>query len=71
MKIVNFREFSSENPPPFPTYYPEDAKEPLPEDIYDKDLHSFGEPTLIFEETEAERKAALAAAKVAKKAKIR
>ena len=58
-----------ENPPPFPTFYAEDVKEPLPEDIYDKELHAFDEPTIIYEETEAERKAALAAAKATKKAK--
>jgi len=64
------KKHSDENPPPFPTYYAEDSKEALPEDIYDKELHAFDEPTIIFEETEAERKAALAAAKATKKAKI-
>ncbi|CAG2181271.1 unnamed protein product, partial [Oppiella nova] len=64
------KKHSDENPPPFPTYYAEDSKEALPEDIYDKELHAFDEPTVIFEETEAERKAALAAAKATKKAKI-
>jgi len=42
----------------------------LPENIYDKDLHAFDEPSLLFEETEEEKKAALAALRMSKKAKI-
>ncbi|XP_054164893.1 39S ribosomal protein L3, mitochondrial-like [Oppia nitens] len=64
------KELTAENSPPFPTYYAEHSNEELPEDLYDKDLQSFDSPTIIFEETEAERKAALAAAKATKKAKI-
>lgn len=67
---VPAKKISPDNPPPFPTHYPEEDEEPLPEEIYDKDLHAFNEPTIIFEETEAERKAAIALAKSVKKAKI-
>lgn len=35
-------------PPPFPTYYPEDEKDPLPEELYHPDLHVFSDPTLTF-----------------------
>lgn len=41
-------------PPPFPTFYPDE--EELPEDIWDKDLHSFLDPTITFKETEEEAK---------------
>lgn len=59
------------NPPPFPTYYKEDKPdEEVPENIYDNDLHAFDAPSLLFEETEEEKKAALAALKMSKKAKI-
>ena len=65
-----YRKSAVDNPPPFPTYYEEDSKEKLPENFYDKDLHAFDDPTLLFEETEEEKKAALAALKMSKKAKI-
>lgn len=42
----------------------------MPENIYDKELHPFDSPSLLFEETEEEKKAALAALKMSKKAKI-
>lgn len=67
---VTAKKSAVDNPPPFPTYYEEDSKEKLPENIYDKDLHAFDDPTLLFEETEEEKKAALAALKMSKKAKI-
>lgn len=34
--------------PPFPTYYPEDRKEPLPEEEYAEDLYNFNNPTIRF-----------------------
>jgi len=66
--LVPAKRHSPENPPPFPTAF-EDVKS-LPENIYDKDLHAPDEPSLLFEETEEEKKAALAALKMSKKAKI-
>ena len=44
--------------------------ENLPENIYHPDIHPFDDPSLLFEETEEEKKAALAALKMSKKAKI-
>lgn len=44
-----------ENPPPFPTYYPEE-NEPQPEEIWAPDIHSFSSPTITFEDTEEESK---------------
>ncbi|GFU11314.1 39S ribosomal protein L3, mitochondrial [Nephila pilipes] len=44
-----------ENPPPFPTFYPEDVDEPLLEDIYDKDLHDFSEPSIKIQEEETKK----------------
>ena len=38
----------NESPPYMPTFYPEDANEELPEDIYDKDLHQFSDPTITY-----------------------
>ncbi|KAH9424236.1 54S ribosomal protein L3 [Dermatophagoides pteronyssinus] len=64
------KKYNKDNHPPFPTYYEEESEEKLPENIYDKDLHPFDEPSLLFEETEEERKAALAALRMTKKAKI-
>ncbi|GIX68550.1 39S ribosomal protein L3, mitochondrial [Caerostris darwini] len=41
---------TEQNPPPFPTFYAEDVEEPLPEDIFDENLHNFSEPSIIFPE---------------------
>ncbi|PSN57774.1 hypothetical protein C0J52_07268 [Blattella germanica] len=35
--------------PPFPTYYPEDSEEPLPDEIYAEDLHPFTDPSITFD----------------------
>ncbi|XP_023240348.1 39S ribosomal protein L3, mitochondrial-like [Centruroides sculpturatus] len=43
---------TEESHPPFPTYFPDDAKEPLPEELYDKELHNFSDPTITFENVE-------------------
>lgn len=37
-------------PPNFPTYLPNDIKEPLPEEMYADDVHSFKDPTIEFKE---------------------
>ncbi|GFS73047.1 39S ribosomal protein L3, mitochondrial [Nephila pilipes] len=44
-----------ENPPPFPTFYPEDVDEPLLEDIYDEDLHDFSEPSIKIQVEETKK----------------
>jgi len=35
---------------PFPTHYPDEEPEPLPEDIFDPKMHNYSEPTIMFEE---------------------
>jgi hypothetical protein len=35
---------------PMPTFYPDDVKEPLPEEIFDKDLFQFTEPSITYPE---------------------
>lgn len=44
-----FRRVNHHNQPRFPTYYPEDLKEPLPEDIYAPHLFDFNSPTITYE----------------------
>lgn len=44
------------DPPPFPTYYPEDAEEPLPENIFHENIHNFSDPTLKFEDEDSKDK---------------
>jgi len=39
-----------ENPPPFPTYYPDEATEKLPDDIFLEKMHTYGDPTIMHEE---------------------
>ncbi|XP_035213051.1 39S ribosomal protein L3, mitochondrial-like isoform X2 [Stegodyphus dumicola] len=46
---------TEDNPPPFPTYYPEDSAGLLPEDIFDEKLHNFSDPSIIVEETESNK----------------
>jgi large subunit ribosomal protein L3 len=36
--------------PPFPTYYPDEAQEPLPDDMFDADVHTFSEPSIYYED---------------------
>ena len=35
-----------------PTWYPDDEKEPLAEDIYADGIFRFSQPTIVFEEKE-------------------
>ncbi|XP_054715330.1 39S ribosomal protein L3, mitochondrial-like [Uloborus diversus] len=53
---VTKKHHTEESPPPFPTFYPEDVSEPLPENTFDKDLHTFSEPSVIIEEEETKAK---------------
>ncbi|XP_064457171.1 large ribosomal subunit protein uL3m-like [Ornithodoros turicata] len=46
---------SAENPPPFPTYYP-DPDNPLPEELYDKELQVFDAPSITFADEEVTEK---------------
>ncbi|KAK8769169.1 hypothetical protein V5799_010905 [Amblyomma americanum] len=55
------RAHSPEDPPPFPTYYP-DPERPLPEEMYDKELQPFEAPSITFEDEEVQ---------VKKKAKVK
>ena len=52
--------------PPFPTFFPEEEKEPLAEDIYHPNVHPMDEKTIVFVETEEEKKAVRTGAKLAK-----
>jgi len=47
-----------ESPPPMPTFYADDAKEPLPEELFDKDLFQFTEPSIVYsiEDTDKKKK---------------
>ncbi|XP_050399033.1 39S ribosomal protein L3, mitochondrial [Patella vulgata] len=42
------RKPAPENPPPMPTWYPEDATEPIEEEYFDKDLFQFTEESVKF-----------------------
>lgn len=63
-KIVD-KQPSVKNPPPFPTYFPKEGEE-LPENIYHPKYHAFDAPTIIFEETEEEKRKIRQGAKLAK-----
>ncbi|EEC17261.1 39S ribosomal protein L3, mitochondrial [Ixodes scapularis] len=45
------KKHTEDNPPPFPTYYP-DPENPLPEEMYDKELHQFEAPSVTFVDEE-------------------
>jgi hypothetical protein len=48
---------SSTTPLPMPTFYPDDVKEPFEEDIFDKELFQFTEPSVSYpEELESKTK---------------
>ncbi|XP_014271368.1 large ribosomal subunit protein uL3m [Halyomorpha halys] len=40
-----------EAPAHFPTFYPSDLDDPLPEDLYEKNVHQFDAPTITFEDS--------------------
>lgn len=42
--------------PPFPTFFPQDVTEPLPEDLYAEDLHNFSEQSITFEDEQEQAK---------------
>lgn len=48
MKVC-FRLHNHKNQPIFPTFYPEDLQEPLPEEIVLPDVFDFSKPTITFE----------------------
>ena len=54
-----------ENPPPFPTFFPEDAKK-LDDEIFDPRLHQFSQPTIKFENFEIKTQTKREGAKLAK-----
>jgi len=42
--------------PPMPTFYADDVTEPPPEDLFDKDLFQFSEPSLVYSIEDADKK---------------
>ena len=46
----------TQSPPPMPTFYADDATEPLPEELYDKEMFQFTEPSIVYSIGEAEKK---------------
>jgi len=52
------RQQEREPAPPMPTFYTDDAKEPVPEEFFDKDLFQFTEPSVVYsiEETDKKKK---------------
>lgn len=46
----------NEQPEAFPTFYPDDLEEPLPEDIYAEGIHPMVEPTIMFKPEKQLRK---------------
>ena len=63
---VHADKINKDNHPPFPTFYASDLKEPLPEDLTDKDLHRMSEPTITFEKVEVKKITKREGAKLAK-----
>ena len=58
---------SAKNPPPFPTYYPEeDGADALPKEAYVEDIHQPSESTIIFTQDDATKKEVRTGAKLAK-----
>jgi len=43
-------------PPPMPTFYADDATEPLPEEQFDKDLFHFTDPSIVYSMEDADKK---------------
>jgi len=39
-----------------PTFYADDAKEPLPEEFFDKDLFQFSDPSIVYSIEDADKK---------------
>lgn len=35
---------------PFPTHYPEESEEPIPEEYFAPELFNFADPSIVFEE---------------------
>lgn len=60
------RRHTADNPPPFPTYFPEQDPEIQLTDAYDKEIHHYADPTITFVETEDEKKVIRTGAKLAK-----
>jgi len=52
----HFEKMESPTGPPMPTFYSDDAKEPLPEEIYDKDLYQFTDQSIVYSIEETDKK---------------
>ncbi|XP_071036392.1 large ribosomal subunit protein uL3m isoform X2 [Parasteatoda tepidariorum] len=46
---------TEDDPPHFPTFFPEDMTEPVTENLYDEQLHNFSDPSVTFEDEEASK----------------
>ncbi|XP_022643831.1 39S ribosomal protein L3, mitochondrial-like [Varroa jacobsoni] len=59
---------TAENPPPFPTYYP-DPENPLPVEVYDKDFHRHDDSSIVLEEEQQVKRELKVKAKMKSKVK--
>jgi large subunit ribosomal protein L3 len=62
----NQERFKPDSHPPFPTFFPDDIKEPLPEELFDENLHQFKDPTIKFEGFQVKERKKRDGAKLAK-----
>ncbi|XKL67562.1 hypothetical protein PGB90_003053 [Kerria lacca] len=53
---VTHKLLNHHNPPVFPTFYPEDLEEPLPEDQFTPELFNFSDPSIMYEVPVAPKK---------------
>jgi len=58
--VFRFRQHEAvarQDPPPhMPTFYSDDVTEPLPEELFDKDLFQFTEPSVVYSIEDADKK---------------
>jgi len=50
IRDTRLRTYGKPTAAPFPTYYPDEVTEPLPDDIFDPRMHNYEEPTILFED---------------------
>ena len=54
--ILHYRQQKRDPAPPMPTFYADDAKEPLPEELFDSDLFQFTEPSIVYSVDDSDKK---------------
>ena len=66
--LIVYRRPKAENPPPFPTHYPEDLKEDEMnlKQAYDPNIHQPSDPTIVYQESDSVKKEIRTGAKLAK-----